>query len=470
MTTRTKSLMGASLLVLGIASATNAETASSTTELAAELASLRDRIAVLESSEATQWLDAKRSDEVRGLVREVLADADSRASLQKDGLTAGHDKKFFLANQDGTFRLQISGQIQARYIYNDRKAPNETGGGNPASADPNEAGFQIRRTKLTFEGYIGGPKIAYKVRLSADRNTDSIAAEVALLTYKFSDQLTLMGGRWRDSFMRESGIDDANLMAVERSVVENVFGNGFIEGVQLVWLPTEQIKLTAAFTDGARSGESAAAGTNDFNGDSTNFGTSARVDVKLAGDWKQADDFSAWTGETAIFLGLGGTYQESETGDRQSASLYDDNFRYSADVLIKSNGLSVFGSFVGQEARVNNGTSGGAVANHTRENFGAVLQAGYFVIPEKFEPFARYEWLNIDSDTGSPGALSIYTFGANYYLKKHAAKLTLDVVWAPQSVNTFSTFAGANSSQGLLNDASQNEDQVAIRAQMQLLF
>lgn len=458
-----------SAIVLGLAGFAYADSTATEGVLNTEMASLRARVAELEGKQSAQWLDAQRTEEVKRLVREVLSDADTRASLQNDGLTAGYNNgRFFIGSQDGTFRLGIGGQVQVRYIHNERNDPDAAAGGNAASADPNEGGFQIRRMKLTFEGYIGNPKITYKVRLNADRNNDELGAEVALLGYKVTDQLTIMGGRYRDGFMKEAGVDDQYLTAVERSVVENIFTNGFVEGIQAIWTPIDMLKITASFTDGARSGEFTPTSNNDFNVDATNYAANARLDLKAMGEWKQADDFAAWTGGTALFFGIGGSYQEGETGDRQTSTIYDDNFRYTADVLLKSHGLSVFGAFVGQELRVSEQNA--VSAGHTRENFGSVIQVGYFVIPDKFEPFARYEWLNIDSDSGSPGAVNIFTFGANYYFKKHAAKLTLDVVWAAESLTAASTFSGANSSQGLLPDSSRDEDQVAIRAQFQLLF
>ena len=104
-------LGGAALLAL--AGVVNAEAPATDAALKAEMATLKARIGELEGKQSQQWLDARRTEEVKALVREVLSDADTRASLQNDGLTAGHaNDKFFLASQDGTFHLNIGGQIQ----------------------------------------------------------------------------------------------------------------------------------------------------------------------------------------------------------------------------------------------------------------------------------------------------------------------------------------------------------------------
>jgi len=463
-------LGGAALLAL--AGVVNAEAPATDAALKSEMATLKARISELEGKQSQQWLDARRTEEVKALVREVLADADTRASLQNDGLTAGHaNDKFFLASQDGTFRLNIGGQVQVRYIFNHRNDAGDTGAGNAGrnAADDNEGGFSIARTKLVFDGYIGSPKISYKIQLAADRNTNNIGAEIVTVGYKVTDQLSVSGGRFKDAFLGESIIDDVKQLAVERSTVDAFFGNGYVEGIQAVWVPADAIKVTAAFHDGPGSG--AIGGPNDFQNDGSNYAATARVDFKLMGDWKQTSDFSSWNDGTLLVIGAAGTYVEGETGDRQTSAFFDDSFKYTVDALFKSAGFTAYGAFVGQEARVNDGTVGGAARNETWENMGAVLQVGYFVIPDKFEPYARYEWLNLDSEANADGAVNIFTFGANYYLKKgHSAKFSLDVVWSPEAL-------GANTGAGILADATNgvtgagiNEDQVAIRAQFQLLF
>lgn len=468
-------LGGAALLAL--AGVVNAEAPATDAALKSEMATLKARIGELEGKQSQQWLDARRAEEVKALVREVLSDADTRASLQNDGLTAGHSNEtFFLASQDGTFRLNTRGVIQVRYIFNHRNDAGDTGGGiaGHTGEDDNEGGFQIARAKVIFDGYIGSPKISYKLQLAADRNDNSIGAEIVTVGYKVTDKLSISGGRFKDAFLGESNVDDHKQLAVERSIVDSVFGNGYVEGIQAVWTPVDALKLTAAFHDGAGSGS--IGGTNDFNQDASNYAATVRADVKLMGKWEQQNDFSSWNDGNALFIGVAGTYQEGESGDRQASTQFDDVFKYTIDAMFKSSGFSLYGAFVGAENRNNDGAVGTLAGNagETWENMGAVIQTSYFIIPNKFEPFARYEWLNVDSDAGSEGAVNVFTFGANYYLKKHSAKFTLDVVWAAESLNGGSTFGSVSGNNatgaGLLPDTVLNEDQVTIRAQFQLLF
>ena len=107
------------------------------------------------------------------------------------------------------------------------------------------------------------------------------------------------------------------------------------------------------------------------------------------------------------------------------------------------------------------------------------LQAGYQIIPDKLEPFGRFEFIRVhDSealvqvtdtagDTRSQQEFKALTGGVNYYVNKHEAKFTLDGIWCLDPVNPgFGDLSGI----GLLPDAPGHKNQTAIRAQFQLMF
>src|SRR6185503_10070618 len=85
--------------------------------------------------------------------------------------------------------------------------------------------------------------------------------------------------------------------------------------------------------------------------------------------------------------------------------------------------------------------------NDNVDSYGIIGQAGYMVIPDKLEPFVRYEWTELDDDTlNTYDQISILTVGANYYFKQHQAKFTLDVQWVMDPINDDDavTAGGAN--------------------------
>ena len=87
----------------------------------------------------------QRAAQIRELVYDVLADADTRASLLSNGLQAGWNDQlgFFLSDSNGRFLLRIMGLMQLRYVYSYRYNP-----------DNGRGGFENTRTKLTFRGYV----------------------------------------------------------------------------------------------------------------------------------------------------------------------------------------------------------------------------------------------------------------------------------------------------------------------------
>ncbi len=103
------------------------------------------------ATEPPTW-DTRHTEEIRELIEGVLADADTRTSLQETDLTGGWDGHFFLASSDGNFRVEAGGQLQFRYMHSFR---------NDSNADDSRGGFQNRRVKLIFTGHVIDPSIEY---------------------------------------------------------------------------------------------------------------------------------------------------------------------------------------------------------------------------------------------------------------------------------------------------------------------
>jgi phosphate-selective porin len=101
---------------------------------------------------------------------------------------------------------------------------------------------------------------------------------------------------------------------------------------------------------------------------------------------------------------------------------------------------------------------------------GLVLQGGYNIDlgQSSVEPFVRYEHLDFDDAItdagGAEDEVDLLTFGVNWYLTKHATKLTADVVWALDPLPI------KQEGLGLLAADGDEDGQVALRLQFQLLF
>ena len=412
------------------------------TDLQTEVTALKARIAEMEGQKSQQWLTERRAEQVKDLIRDVLADADTRASLLEGGLTAGHNgQNFFLASEDGGFLLNIGGQIQLRYIANSRDG----------SADDGEAGFVIERAKVQLSGHVADPRISYKIQLAINDDTNNVSAEKAVISYALSDGVTLWAGDDKAPFLREETVDSSHQTAVERSLVSETYTAGLIQGIGLAIDISDDVKAQVALSDGAQSAE----GAEDFDHDNSDIAVTARLDLKSGGSWAQADDFAAWSGEdTIVLVGAAIHWEEAETGN---AGTNDSMTSWTIDAALETGGLSLFLAISGVE-------NDNEVAADT-DSYGYVIQGGYMVIPDTLEPFVRWEHLDLDDDTG--GEVDILTFGANLYNDKHNSKLTVDVIWVLDDEG----LTGLNTAHGLLGDAAgDDDDQIALRIQYQLLF
>lgn len=470
------SAIGAALLAgLVHNSSVNAQDADLQT-LRSELTALRQQVAAqeaelrqLRSSTTQPALGAgAHPDDVRAIVREVLQDAETRASLIGP-VSAGYDRGFFLRSADGNNELRLGLVGQIRYVYNHRSEGENVGD----SSDRDSDGFQIRRAQVDFQGHFVDPRWTYRLRLDAN-NGGNIQAAWAWVGYKINDDLSLTFGQIKPSFLHEENVGGPAQLAAERSYTSDYFTTDFTQGIQLTWRASDRLKLVGTLHSGSY------AARTDFNNDGTDFGLNARAEYLLVGDnvktaWRQFGDFQSWSGDQPVVLvGAAVNYEKGESGIDGSLP---DVFGWTADITAKFNGLGLFAAIVGKHYSVDGTPASGVPSDlDGSDQIGIVAQASYFLIPDKFEPFIRYEWINFDGayyrnngggiQSGSRNLddddLSIITVGANYYLKKHNAKLTVDVLYALDPVPL------SNTGQGLLRSA--DGDQWAVRSQFQFRF
>lgn len=486
-------------LALVVAVMTGTAGANDTFDAQAEIKALRAEVQQLRAQGNESWLNERRTEEVKSLIRDVLSDADTRASLAEGGMTAGHNgSKFFLASEDGGFLMNIEGQIQFRWTYNMRDNSTD-------EVDDHESGFTLRRTKLRFSGHIADPKLHYVVQFQVNESDNSMEGDIITIAYDLTDTLTIKIGEDKAPFLHEELVSSKRQLAVERSLVNELFTMDVVQGIFLDWDAHEQVHVALALSDGGRSGEPGSSTdvsdtsvgrvkildlfddftttpedpdgddlSKAFNEDAVDLAITARVDILLAGAWGQGDDFSAGLGEE-MYARIGGAihYEVSETGDPE----VDDNhksFLWTVDGAVEYKGFSLFAAFT--MAHTDHQASG----SDDYDPWGLVVQGSYNIDlgnGDSIEPFVRWERIDFDGavDDGDTTISSSYedeldllTLGVNWYHKGHAAKFTADVVWAFDAIAEDVAYGGA----GLLTDenADDDEDQIVIRLQYQLLF
>jgi hypothetical protein len=414
-------------------------TATQIAQLQAQLDNVRGELAAIKGQQQQDWLTQRQAEEVKTLIRDVLSDADTRASLLQEGMTAGHDgKNFFLASTDGNFRLNLRGQIQFRYEYNRRE---QDGSINEADRE----GFEMSRIRLGFSGNVVDPSWTYQLLLYANSSGTTSFLD-AYVTKTFDNGLSMTAGQFKIPLLREWLISETAQQFIERSTVNNVFGGSYTQGVALGY-NLEQFRFLASFNDGASMINT------PFGGEDTEYAFSGRVDFLAFGDWKQTSDFESWVGtDPMLVLGASAHYQK---GDQITGGDETDVTRWSLDGLLKLGGVNLFAAVVGSHNRPD-------VAVET-DQLGVVAQAGVFVT-KQVEIIGRYEWG--DLDTEGVDDLSLATVGVNYFIAKHQLKVSADIGYSFNELSTGWTYNGG----GSLTDAADEDGQIIGRAQIQLLF
>lgn len=398
-------------------------------------------------------------DEIRALVADMLADAETRSSLLQSGATAGHDGQFFLASPDGAFRLNISGQIQTRYTTNFRDNDSDEN-------DDFESGFTNPRMVIRFDGKLYDNFI-YGIQGVFDRSGGDLTLEDAFAGYVSDGGWIFLAGQIREPTLWEDVLNDKYSLAVDQSVVNAVFAQGFSQGAW-VHYAADSWRFWAGVNDGNRSANT------DLEDDPADIGVTTRWEYKFAGDWSQFDRFSSPRGsKLAVKLGGGVHYEKSPRVEGPLPPLGigtvdTDTFAYTGDIMVEGNGWNIFAMVVGLLADSNDGSP-------TFNDLGFMIQGGLFVT-DNIEPFARYDVIIPDGDRDGSTAFNTLTAGANYYLHGQAAKLSVDVQYFFNKVSDNDLVAGtaggapgsAGSRIGLL--PSNDEGQIAVRVQFQLLF
>lgn len=411
---------------------------------------------------ATAATASTSNDEVRAVVAEMLADAETRSSLLAGG-DAGHDGRFYIAG-DG-FRLNVGGLLQFRYVANFREDDSVTAG-NP---DDFTHGFQTRRTKIDFNGELNKDWF-FRVRLANDLG-DSANVDYAYAGYKFANGLKVTWGQFKLPMLREELVSDSKQLAVERSNANAAFTQDYSQGIEFAW-EAEQIRFFAAFSDGLASRNTDFNTRENTGGFSTSgqadYAFTGRVEFLGSGNWKQFEDFTALKGgDFGWMIGAAAHWQQSDN----TGLLLDtdrNTLQYTIDASVEGDSWNLYGAFIGrhQENR-----AGGADSD--TDDFGAIVQAGWR-FAENTEIFARWDAIFLDDERLPVGSdaednYNFLTVGLNQYYAGHAAKASLDAVYAFERTDgLFSTGVLPNTGTGLLG--STDDGEIVFRLQFQVVF
>ena len=439
-------------------------------QLRQQVQSLQQQVSDLRQKKEESWMAQREKEKMKQLVDDVLSDAKKRDTLRARKLTAGHDgSHFYLKSADDKFYLELAGHLQLRYIFNSRSDADQ----RVATGDDQQEGFQLRRLKFKPEGYVtyGQRKINFDMSLAGDRDMESIGFEDYTVSTELFEDVSIKGGRWKQPFALQNLRSSSRQLAVERSLVNELFNVDRSEGVMLSY-EGESVRLFGAINDG----EGAEASDFDNAANNTDFAVTGRGELLLAGGWDQvADDASSWRGEgTGAALGAAVHYEEATTGSSDNPGTPDvegqnnDFLLWTGDATFESNGFGATAAAYGRHSSNEVGSD--------FDDYGLYVEGGYMVVPDTVEPFARYELILTDDSRAAVQAgdvseqTNLITAGVNWYQHRHDSKFTLDVVYAfePLAAGLAGMSDPTSTGLGLLEDSAGEDGQFTLRAQYQL--
>ena len=476
--------LGVGAGVLGIASAASAAEPTQQ-ELMEQIKALQAKVEKLEANQQkAQTQPAPQTQETAqgeakaqaesATIDSVLRDAERRSSpsyFAEGGLTAGYVKnKFVIQDEAGNFVLNPNLQFQFRHVANFRSDNTTNGEGE----DVVESGFEIRRMKFAFDGNLFGPSLTYKFQWATERSNGQPLLDDAWVRWAFGTTLGEWGkdfavrvGQFKDPTFHEEITSSKRQLAVDRSLMNEVLAGGvtdWVQGVSLIWDDGPEgrpYRAEVGFSDGifTRNTNFQDGGGSAFYGASSpDWGAFGRFEWLAFGNWKQYDDFSTLHNEnkSMLVVGVGASY--TENGDTAGGG---DTLLYTADVQYEAGKLGLYGAYVGAYSEPDFAAEGGI------HDMGFLVQAGYMLDPrDKWELFGRYDMVLLDDarfDESTEDTFYELTVGLNYYIKGHAAKITIDGTWLPSGSPANLTGIG-------VLDPDHDEDQFVIRTQFQLLI
>lgn len=416
-------------------------------------AELEARISSLENDKDGLWLTQQRATEIRQLVQDVLADADTRASTL-GAIAAGYDNGFVISSADGNWLVRTNLLFQERIVINRQ---------TDSPIDDSRWGFENSRTKFILTGNVISPEWFYKVEIEIARanagfptGENRTGLEDAYAGYDFGQGWRFWVGTFKTPLLREELVDSAHQLAVERSVVNYLFTGGRTDGLAVEYR-NNQFHLIGSYNNGINDvlygGSVLTGGTDPIITPAADFAATVRGEWLLCGEWSSLNQFTSPPGgsEHAVMLGGAAHYQISHGAGAGATDL--NLLVLTGDITAKFSRISLFGAVM----YANADPSSGEAANI----FGIVVQGGYY-FADTWEGFLRYEWS--DTDTLASSDISILTIGLNKYIFNQNAK------WSTDFGIAFDTVPFAVPITGWRADSPDADNQFVVRSQLQILF
>jgi len=462
-----------------------------------QLRALQARVAQLEAQLNKQGSNAE-------LLKGMVAQMDSApAQMAADSaLTAGYDKRFFIKSADDQFKLEFDTRLQFRHTYgmsddgsNDMMQDGTRPAFGASGVDSSASAFELERVRLYLRGHVL-KDIKYNICFESD--DDSGSGDYLYMyevSYNFMPDMGVKLGRYKGPFGKQETTSSGRQMLVDRSLANEVFNIDRTTGVELFGTldmgdikPDYRVMVfnglqnnnDAPFSDNDNSPGIAArlavpmmgATAKDFANESDLKGhenTVSQVGFSIAySNDRNEDHFAGGESDSYEFLG------KNPDGRSDVYELGGETTLLGVDFAMKSNGLSVilegfyqhvdadageiaFEQDFGAGRSVADPITGAIMDGCELDNYGWYAQAGYFIMPEKFELVSRVSGVHVDSTND----MYEYAAGWNYYISGQDLKLSMDLSY----IDDLPITSGSANFGGV-----QNNSLFLVRTQLQFQF
>lgn len=424
--------------------------------------------------------------------------ARERASMLRAQPEPINEPAWFVERADNS-TLRLSVLSQTRYTASSRESGFIAPGNNATY------GFSQPRTRVSLDGSVVSSQLSYHIsfdfgdaELSRGRgngptvagNTGTARLLDAYAQYNFAGKREgyyLKFGQFSSIVMTEQAVDASQQLAIDHSLVSEIFGPGYTQGLALGRVLTNyawevSVNDGGGFVLGREPDNTAINSPSE-----SDLGVSGRFDWKLQGSWDQFSDFTSFRGSSeAAKVGAGFLYQF--TGQTNPGSLSLPIFpaaiesgqyvTWSLDYQYENDGWNFFAAYTGMW--VDFEFAPGTILTSLGSLHNAIVVQGGWFITEDIEWYGRLETFWIDKDYRNAFGLPngyihrIATLGVTRYLipESHAAKLSADVSYAFDSLTLLSV---GSSSIGLPDPSATGfqgltDAELVFRLQLQLVF
>ncbi len=417
---------------------------------------MRAELAAIRVQQRDQWLDEARAEQVRGVVRDVLADSSTRTSYLTGEWTAGLSNVtgggLSLVGGDGSMSMKLTGMIQTRFV-----ASSAYGTATGAPSDTTTRwGFEDKTVMYALSGKLYDPTLTYLAAFAYTSQSNRFIVVPGSLRLVYSRIRKDLGEGWAIGCgilnvpwdLESDYVGSMNLTLGDYSIFNYRFGAGKQPGAVIGWTGDWFRACGAVFNqiNAIQPGWNAQ--------QNLSFAVSGRAEMKWGATWDQITRTSGAPGDApGVVLGLGlcmsnGRAQNQQPPEVSLATPSAQGVTVDGRILLGETVL------IGQYAYMRDAVG----APELGWNHGANIQASTFVAPG-IEGFVEACWM---SDVPVEW---IAQAGINFFFEGERLKLTSKVVvpFGGGNVNGIRSIAG-----GLgIADADNNASFIT---QLQVVF